>query len=102
MMGGWLFDEDKSTKKSKGSSQFSMMTLFKMGCRACPLDRVKGLRHPKMDATGSNKPLVYILGEGPGVEEDKLNEQFIGKSGHLLREYLPEEIIDVGVTFLSL
>jgi uracil-DNA glycosylase family 4 len=94
-VGGWLFDEDESTKKRGSSRQFSMHTLFKMGCKACPLDRVKDLRHPKMDATGSKKPLAYILGEGPGVEEDKLNEQFIGKSGHLLREYIPEELLEI-------
>ncbi|KKL12047.1 hypothetical protein LCGC14_2539660, partial [marine sediment metagenome] len=95
-MGGWLFDADEIPKKQRGNSrQFSMDTLFKLGCKACPLNHVKGLRHPKMDATGSKKPLVYILGEGPGVEEDKLNEQFIGKSGHLLREYLPEELLEI-------
>ena len=94
-MGGWLFAEDEGTKKRGDSRQFSMDTLFKMGCKACPLDRVKGLHHPKMDATGSKRPLAYILGEGPGSEEDKLNEQFVGKSGHLLKEYLPEELLEV-------
>ncbi len=94
-MGGWLFSEDESTKKRGSSRQFSMDTLFKMGCKACPLDRVKGLRHPKMNATGSEKPLVYILGEGPGAEEDKTGIQFVGKSGHLLREYIPEELLEI-------
>lgn len=94
-MGGWLFAEDEYTKKRGSSRQFSMDTLFKMGCKACPLDRVKNLHHPKMDATGSEKPLVYILGEGPGAEEDKTGRQFVGKSGHLLREYLPEELLEI-------
>ncbi|KKL97469.1 hypothetical protein LCGC14_1834220, partial [marine sediment metagenome] len=37
-MGGGLFDADESTKKRGSSRQFSMDTLFKMGCKACPLD----------------------------------------------------------------
>jgi uracil-DNA glycosylase family 4 len=49
-----------------------------------------GARHPDMPATGASKPLLYILGEAPGEEEDKHAKQFIGKSGELLRKYIPE------------
>lgn len=70
-----------------------METLFNVGCKACPLDKAKGLKHPKMEATGSKKPLIYVLGEAPGKEEDKLGRQFVGKSGMVLRKYLPEELL---------
>ena len=89
---GVLFADDEGAKKTR-TRQLSMDTLFNMGCKACPLDKAKNLRHPKMDATGSKRPLIYVLGEGPGKEEDKLGRQFVGKSGQLLRDYLPEELI---------
>ncbi len=93
-MGGWLFAEEATLKKKGNPRQLSMDTLFKMGCKGCPLDKAKNLRHPKMDATGSSRPLIYILGEGPGVEEDKLGKQFVGKSGRVLRGYIPEFLLN--------
>lgn len=93
-MGGWLFSEDEKASKRRTPYQRSEETLYRMGCRACPLNNKETtLRHPKMLATGSKRPLVYTLGEGPGVEEDKLGRQFVGRSGKLLREYVPEDLI---------
>jgi len=46
-----------------------------------------------MPATGADRPLVYFLGEGPGQEEDKLGRQFVGRSGKLLREYIPKDLL---------
>lgn len=58
-------------------------------CNACPLDKER-LLHPKMDPTGSNTPVVYMLGEAPGAEEDERGEQFIGDAGRLLRPEIPK------------
>lgn len=44
-----------------------------------------------MPATGSEQPLVYILGEGPGEDEAESQEQFVGKSGQILRPLIPRE-----------
>lgn len=60
----------------------------KQGCPACPLDKAR-LEHPKMPPTGAKEPVVYILGEAPGADEDEEGEQFIGKSGQLLRSLIP-------------
>lgn len=46
------------------------------------------MRSPKMSATGAKKPLAYILGESPGVDEDEQGRQFVGKSGRILRSAL--------------
>ena len=54
-------------------------------CTNCPLDKAQ-LHHPKMLPTGSPTPIWYILGEAPGEVEDKHGEQFIGKSGTLIRD----------------
>lgn len=65
-------------------------TLHRLECRACPLNNAN-VQHPKMEATGSSKPLVYILGEGPGAEEDKKGIQFIGRAGRVLRFRIPRK-----------
>lgn len=64
--------------------------LHKQGCAACPLNE-ENLSHPKMKATGSDKPLVYIIGEAPGKTEDEEGRQFIGSSGRILRAQIPSE-----------
>ncbi|MDE2426269.1 MAG: hypothetical protein KGO96_10235 [Elusimicrobia bacterium] len=66
--------------------------LHKLGCRACPLNRAEDIVHPKMDASGSDDPLVYILGEAPGREEDLEGRQFVGPSGDLVRPLIPARL----------
>ena len=67
---------------------------YNRGCLSCTLNKEeKNLHHPKMDATGAKRPLVYILGEAPGKPEDDLGEQFVGKSGELIRDNLPDELL---------
>lgn len=41
--------------------------------------------------SGAESPLIYIIGEAPGKEEDEAGVPFIGKSGKLLREVLESE-----------
>lgn len=38
--------------------------------------------------SGSDHPLIYIVGEAPGKEEDEAGVPFVGRSGQLLREAL--------------
>lgn len=74
----------QSTPKAR--LQLSKEIMEKMGCRACTLDRFEAnLHHPKMRPTGTPKPYIYVLGEGPGKNEDEQGEQFIGKSGVTIR-----------------
>lgn len=41
--------------------------------------------------SGAESPLIYIIGEAPGKEEDEAGVPFIGRSGQLLREVLAAE-----------
>lgn len=41
--------------------------------------------------SGSSSPLIYIVGEAPGKEEDEAGVPFIGRSGKYLREMLALE-----------
>jgi uracil-DNA glycosylase family 4 len=49
-------------------------------------------RTPDMKPSGAKAPLVYLLGEAPGEEEDLKGVQFCGKSGQLLRPLIPREL----------
>ena len=65
--------------------------LHQMECRACPLNNTVG---GKMAPTGAVRPLVYILGEGPGEAEIDEQQQFVGESGQLLRAHIPRRFKD--------
>jgi uracil-DNA glycosylase family 4 len=72
----------------------SLDFLHRQQCNVCPLNNQPGLQHPYMEPTGSSKPLVYVLGEAPGADEDKKGEQFVGKSGRFLRQRIPDDWVD--------
>lgn len=64
--------------------------LHRLGCKICPLAKLDN-EHPDMAPTGSEQPLVYCLGEAPGEQEDRQGEQFVGRSGQLLRDFIPHQ-----------
>lgn len=57
-----------------------------VGCDACNLR--KKVTSPKIPPTGEGKLKTLIIGEAPGETEDKLNNQFVGETGHYLRKCL--------------
>ena len=62
------------------------------GCLACPLDKISHmLTSPKMPATGEVSPVIYVLAEAPGKDEDETGEQLVGRSGQLLWEMAAKE-----------
>lgn len=75
-----------------GAGGVSKDLLHRHECRVCPLNN-EVLYNPKMLPTGSSKPLIYLIGEANGAEEDKEGKQFVGKAGQLLRQYIPKEWI---------
>jgi len=52
-------------------------------CGACKL--YKNCRSPKMKYKGEGQKGILIVGESPGAEEDRDNEQFVGKAGKRLK-----------------
>jgi DNA polymerase len=54
-------------------------------CKKCGL--WKG-RKKAVPGTGSDKPLVVVVGEGPGREEDSTGLPFVGKAGQYLDRWL--------------
>lgn len=85
--------EQRAKKAYKNdSSRNEMLSRAKQGCKACPLNDAK-LHHPKMLPTGAKHPIIYILGEAPGKEEDKKGEQFVGAAGSTLRDEIPDKYL---------
>jgi DNA polymerase len=54
-------------------------------CRNCPLGSSRTNAAP---GEGVKHPLVMVIGEGPGAEEDALGRPFVGKAGQLLDKML--------------
>ncbi|HUX38302.1 MAG TPA: uracil-DNA glycosylase [Rectinemataceae bacterium] len=54
-------------------------------CRACRLG--EGRHHPAY-GEGPERPLVLVVGEGPGAEEDAQGRPFVGAAGRLLDRML--------------
>jgi DNA polymerase len=54
-------------------------------CTACPLSAT---RKQAVPGEGSSRPLVMVIGEGPGADEDTTGRPFVGKAGQLLDKML--------------
>lgn len=87
-MGFFFVDGSKTDKNLKG---ISPDFLRRHECQVCPLNEAKGLTSPKMLPTGSKQPTVLMLGESPSVAEDAAGKYFVGKTGKLLRDRIPDE-----------
>jgi DNA polymerase len=56
-----------------------------LACTACPLHATRIRAVP---GEGVTRPLVMIIGEGPGADEDASGRPFVGKAGQLLDKML--------------
>ena len=85
---GFFFADEKIKKKDK-----NLVAAKEYSCKVCPRNSL-GIRSPKMPPSGTNKPVIYILGESPGKNEDYLGRQFVGDSGDVLHNVLKEVFED--------
>ncbi len=94
-----LFDlpepDKKAGREKKGlkAGGMSIERLHELECKACPLNHAR-VKSPKMAPSGVDDPLMYVLGEAPGTTEDDEDIQFAGRSGRMLRGYLPRDYED--------
>jgi len=56
------------------------------GCRRCRLSQG---RTQVVFGVGNPRARVMFIGEGPGADEDRLGEPFVGRAGQLLNAMLP-------------
>lgn len=60
-------------------------------CTAC---RLAGTRNCPVPGEGSTEPVLLVIGEGPGAEEDRCGRAFVGRAGQLLDKMLAAIGID--------
>jgi len=65
--------------------------LHQLECRACPLTSTK---NGKLKPTGTEHPLVYILGDAAATPDIAEQEQFSGEAGQLLHAHIPRRFKD--------
>lgn len=58
------------------------------GCKACPLNNAD-CRSPKMQPSGSDKPLIYILGAGVSPRGDEVDQPLAGYDAKLIGAAIP-------------
>lgn len=68
--------------------------LGKLRCAACSLRNV-GAIHRKMPPSGTEEPIIYIVGEAPGREEDEAGEPFVGPSGAMIKWAVAKQLCAV-------
>jgi len=73
------------------ASDGAQALLSKLRCAACPL-RNAGAIHRKMPPSGTDEPILYVVGEAPGKEEDERGEPFVGSSGKMLKHALSRQL----------
>ncbi len=54
-------------------------------CTKCPLHRN---RNNTVFGSGTYDAKIFLIGEGPGADEDRLGEAFVGRAGQLLDKIL--------------
>lgn len=86
-----FFNHEVKSKASRDELRVSKDTLHKMQCKVCPLNNAKGLCHPKLEPTGVQRPLVYVLGEVTTATEDKRGKHGVGDIGSFIRGRIPPE-----------
>jgi uracil-DNA glycosylase family 4 len=74
-----------------GSAKQSAQALQRLGCAACPLNKLPGVQTPYMTPTLAKGGEIYFLAEAPGRDEDEnTGKPLTGPSGALLRECIPD------------
>ena len=76
-----------SDSKENWEASENLEALNKLICSCTKCDLHKG-RNKFVFGVGNPKADVLLIGEGPGAEEDKQGEPFVGRAGQLLNDIL--------------
>lgn len=79
--------EEPSEKNSESENPDCLETVLLdiAACKACAL---ASTRTRVVPGEGPQNPLVVVIGEGPGADEDKAGRPFVGRAGQLLDKML--------------
>jgi len=82
---------DATVKTTSGGEPLAAADLDEMARRLAPCKRCRlcQARTQVVFGVGNPKARVIFVGEGPGADEDRLGEPFVGRAGQLLNVMLP-------------
>lgn len=72
----------------------SVELLQKLGCKACPLDRIKLNKNPHLAPQGSDEPLIYMLDGPPSIKDDAAGKNFAGGVDRTIMRAVPRWVGD--------
>jgi len=83
----YKFEDDKTAPETeeKGSDTIEKIADEIKICRLCQLSAARIKAAP---GEGVKQPVVLVIGEGPGAEEDEQGRPFVGRAGQLLDKML--------------
>jgi DNA polymerase len=84
----YQFDDDKSVKNNLSGCEQSVLEQIAFEIRACRNCRLAEKRTNAAPGEGVDHPLVMVIGEGPGHDEDVQGRPFVGAAGKLLDKML--------------
>jgi DNA polymerase len=80
----YRFEEDAAAAPPPADSLAAIAGEIR-ACTRCPLCRTRTTTVP---GEGVDRPLVMVIGEGPGADEDATGRPFVGRAGQLLDRML--------------
>lgn len=78
-------EQEAPAAMPRGSDSLDAIAAEAMRCQRC---RLSAGRNRVVPGQGSSRPLVMVIGEGPGSEEDRTGLPFVGPAGQLLNRML--------------
>jgi DNA polymerase len=85
---GYRTDREYNFKDDTEAAEVSSLEQIAAEIRACRNCQLGSLRTNAAPGEGVLQPLVMVIGEGPGQEEDAQGRPFVGKAGQLLDKML--------------
>lgn len=77
-------------KRGAGRGPIPIASLQALGCEVCPRSQTWGeLKNPKLEHSGTTRPLFYVLGSAPDERSDRKGEAFAGEAGEAIRQAMP-------------
>ena len=80
--------EAQETKQPEISTPADSIEAIAQEVSACTLCQLHKGRTHAVPGEGVKRPLVLVIGEGPGADEDATGRPFVGKAGQLLEKML--------------
>ena len=82
------FKDDSSSQSIKALNNSDTIESIKTEINTCMNCQLGNTRKNTVAGEGVNNPLVLVIGEGPGADEDTQGRPFVGKAGQLLDKML--------------